>query len=132
VSEPIQPALTAEEWKLRLAGDHGLPPRTNGVPFIVPENDEDGLEVGVHVTYDSGWVSQRVPEAERHALAALALYDQEFGFTRADVAALRRDAKIVGEWRWTVANTHGGGDRAAFMDSLADRIEALLPPEKPT
>lgn len=50
-----------------------------------------------------------VPPPARAALAGLALLDQPFGFTRADVEALRR------------------ADPVTFAD-LAARIEALLPP----
>lgn len=58
----------------------------------------------------------------RHALAALALHGQPFGFTREDVAAL-----------WFVIQEREGlvGAPQHTLRSLAERIEALLPPETP-
>jgi len=56
---------------------------------------------------------------ERHYVAAVNLYGQPFGFDRSDVRELRSTADD--------ANTVGG----AWLESIADRIEALLPPEEP-
>ena len=53
-----------------------------------------------------------------HAMAAAALHGQPFGFTREDVALLRAYAD------WDL-----GGRNSTDFDDLADRIEALLPPE---
>lgn len=95
MTEPIKPALTPEEW--------------NTKELLIAELHEDGvLLVG-----DYG-APRSVDGQERHALAALALYGQPFGFTRDDIALLR-------------AYAHGGSDMR-FQD-LADRVEALLPPE---
>lgn len=54
---------------------------------------------------------------DRHALAALCLHGQPFGFTQEDV-----DAVLV------------AADEADMdeLQSVADRIEALLPPRKET
>lgn len=54
---------------------------------------------------------------DRHALAALALHGQTFGFTREDVEALRSLS----------ADLHPNNEP---FYSLADRIAALLPPEE--
>lgn len=69
-----------------------------------------------------------------HAVAALALHGQPFGFTRADVSELRAAAKralersvdevgAFAETDWTMLNTSNR------LHALADRIAALLPPE---
>lgn len=54
-----------------------------------------------------------------HARAALALYEQPFGFTRSDVSLLTSILARLGE----------GGRRHAQAESLRERITALLPPE---
>lgn len=69
---------------------------------------------------------ERLPQpcdTECHAVAALALYGQPFGFTREDVKLLRDEAE--GEWNGEQM------DVGRRLLRLADRIEALLPPEKP-
>ncbi len=58
-----------------------------------------------------------------HALAALALYGQPFGFTLDDLRELDFLIEaIVREWQ--------EGDESAFLRSIKSRIEALLPPVK--
>lgn len=59
----------------------------------------------------------------RHALAALALQDQPFGFTREDVRVLRAIAEVIAP--------DYPADPDADLSSIADRIAALLPPEEP-
>jgi hypothetical protein len=75
-----------------------------------------------------------VEPKQSHKLAALALHGQPFGFTRGDVKALRFLAELwvedegpAGEgWRSTeLLNAQ------SLAQSLAARIEALLPPEEP-
>lgn len=68
-----------------------------------------------------------------HALAALALHQQNFGFTHEDVTLLRwlanvRNAGAVGDG---LADDTAALQRAVDAGDLADRIDALLPP-KPT
>jgi hypothetical protein len=53
---------------------------------------------------------------EPHRVAAVCLYGQPFGFTREDVRMLR--------------NVQGIANDYDDFNELADRIEALLPPEK--
>lgn len=92
----IKPALTPEQWERREASFFGINMRL----------EEDGVGFGVadcETIFD---------DEERHALAALCLHEQPFGFTRDDVDEL-----------WSaIANGWDG------LKSLADRIEALLPP----
>jgi hypothetical protein len=52
----------------------------------------------------------------RHALAALALYGQPFGFTWDDVDRIR------------MAAMYYPGEMARALDGIGDRIAALLPP----
>ena len=68
----------------------------------------------------------------RHALAALCLHGQPFGFTQYDVNCLR----VVATYSRTIGDAFlhhpDGSSRANKLDDLADRIEALLPPKAPT
>jgi hypothetical protein len=114
MSEPIKPALTAEEWELRLAGNYSGE-RGEGVPVIAGGN--------VAITYDGGLAA--APTDDNHAIAAIALYGQEFGFTRADVELLR----YASSGRWETGSVEEAEAEEAAMRDLADRIEALLPPE---
>lgn len=56
--------------------------------------------------------------------AALALHNQPFGFTREDVNWLRTITE------YTEYSTHMDEEQIKRTEFLADRIEALLPPEK--
>ncbi len=112
----IKPALTAKEWEYVryeyddstevLGGgwgerEHG---RANQAVFLL----EGGLD------YRSG---------ATHGVAAYLLHNQPFGFTREDVELLR---EIAG-------NEMGNTDDDTLWKPtfhLADRIEALLPPEE--
>lgn len=58
-----------------------------------------------------------IPDSERHFAAALCLYGKPFGFTRADVDFIRHASEVHDE------------EDCGFRNSLADRIEALLPPK---
>lgn len=117
MSEPIKPALSPEEWvTLDVARDAG----TNF------ERDEHGGTV-----FMDGWC--RPPHT--HALAALALYGQPFGFTREMVDALRAiccDASIMHSDRCVgVGEYDEAAAKLALAESAVDRIAALLPPEAP-
>jgi len=69
--------------------------------------------------------SLSVRQERRHALAALCLHGQPWGFTRDDVQALRDMPPIP--WRY---GGEGGVEAVeVWLNDLADRIEALLPPE---
>lgn len=102
----VEPALTAEEWAELCINrrDHDtvtLSAKTGGITV------EDGCEGGY------------IDNGDRHALAALALHDQPFGFSREDVQTLRDVSARLRE----------DGFMHEDVDSLAARIAALLPPD---
>ena len=110
---PITPALTVEEW-----AENAVPRiEVRGVDIFV-----DGIAVVAE------WGEDREHEAavvgrERHALAALCLYGQPYGFSHADVKLLKAErSMLIGDV---------SEEELASWGSLADRIEALLPPETP-
>ena len=101
MSDAVKPALTAAQWetaKLQLAGKM----------------------VGGRYP---GRVVNDLPVGHKHAAAALALYEQPFGFTYADLDAL--DLAML-----AVRAYHSGseGDYLA-LESISLRIAALLPRE---
>lgn len=100
----IKPAMRPFEW----ADEETLMPvvdNTNGVLRI--SDFPDNVEEGQCIT---------VPDFYRHAVAAFALHGMTFGFTHEDVRHLRIYARML------------DGQRNGSLGSIADRIEALLPP----
>ncbi len=112
----VKPALTAEEW------DGG----ETAWPTIALQTTSGG-----HVNVWNGEVGEndsqyvQVSENDRHALAALCLHEQPFGFDREDVEKLRRFRNDCYKYDPSI-----GGVRRDWLRSLADRIEVLLPPEE--
>jgi len=103
----IKPALTAEEWE-QIPQDT----RAEGDRF-----------------WENAWGEQ----CERYETAARALYGQPFGFTREDVQLVRQKAREMyrsSELDGTKTGRAVYWGLARKWDSLADRIEALLPPDK--
>ena len=96
----IKPALTAEEW----ASD-------------TPIDDNTQTIVGGRLYF----AGRLIHDMDRHALAALCLHGQTYGFTREDVELLRESDRIH-------QVNSPPEERGPYAD-LADRIEALLPPE---
>ena len=105
VSE-IKPALTKEEWKRVEVTDTSVGLRVAD-DYELPEDVDKAFEILV----------QRGGNA--HLMVALCLHAQPFGFTRGDVEVVREAAT---EAIWAPAAEEQ-------LTSLADRIEALLPPE---
>ena len=111
--ETIKPALRSGE--LASGVDIAV-----GLVFAGVENDE------VVLTWRS--TEEDMPVDRRHALAALALHGQPYGFTVDDIVILH-----------AVADQHAGQvlqmkDRSRtttteYLRGLAERIAALLPPE---
>ena len=95
----IKPALTAEEWAS--VGGWRLDP-----------------DSWVSVDY-VGWCEVE----NRHAMAAVCLHGQPFGFTREDVEVLKAAAQSV----YSSMLSEDASEESAKLLSLADRIEALLP-----
>jgi hypothetical protein len=111
MTEPIKPALTAEEWKEALdsyGGDITVPP--------YPPDEKVEF-------YNSP-----------RRLAALCLYRQPFGFTREMLLALKMLlAHHIAEDRGRDGDTWYSDELeklVALGQDAVDRIESLLPPEK--
>jgi hypothetical protein len=116
----IEPALTPGEW----SGKDGVILGT-GSPkmghFIGVDGWMDG-DLKMHVVGPTSW---EWDSEDRHRVAAVALYGQPFGFTRHDAWLVRRATQEVSD------TMHPGALRYINeLRGLADRIEALLPPEK--
>lgn len=119
MGEPIPPALSPEEWAKRQIAAKGW------LAYIVSEEDAPD-EVGQLGITSSGHDGESFEGRARHAIAALALHGQPFGFKPQDKIFLREMADIV-------EDSSSRSDVAATLRDLAARIEALLPPsdEKP-
>lgn len=133
--EPIQPALSPEEWEARYhwiqcfdSWEGEEVQRITGVGEI--RADDAHLSVTshqhhLHAVFDA--------PSDRHALAALCLYGQPFGFTWQDVARVLAEAD---SHQYEALKRERNGfeakqdrDHEAYWRSLATRIAALLPPE---
>ena len=116
-----KPALTAEEWKLWLGSDW-----VNQPTFLGAVHHGRGGKGAAHL-YASDWYG--------HAEAALGLHEQPFGFTREMLLAIRDGVNFAEsfEHHTMSADECDQQDRSVELGRLvADRIEALLPPDKPT
>lgn len=103
MSETIKQALTPEEWArwFAIEADNDL-------------IDEESSHSPLSQAYNAAEIGNE------HAVAAIMLLGQPFGFTREDVAVLREIVE-VSQFPF----------EARTCASLADRIEALLPPGGP-
>jgi len=109
----MKPALTAKGWSNILAPE--VPPidyRLRAGGWAPISGDEEG--------------------ETRHMTAALCLHEQPFGFTRLDAVNHRMMAKAANRTARDFADGKGllAEREAAWHKSMADRIEALLPPEQ--
>ena len=133
---PDEPALTPEEWAkpytqyeaCRYYEAHGSRLFNWDDGVLVAQKDDNSLEVNWDgAVYDS---EMQPVTTSRHALAALALHGQPFGFTWEDVRLLRDDFEV------SAIDRHTSDEGSAYvaecnarMGNLIARIAALLPPE---
>jgi hypothetical protein len=122
-------ALTRDDWETK---DYRQRPRVldewaKQKPERRPEDDSNEYVAKLGVSYDGCVIAMNrahdqvlVPPPARAVLAAFALYEQPFGFTRQDAEAVRRAAEVAGTGR--------PGLDPGLLRSVAARIEALLPP----
>ncbi len=99
----IKPALTEQEWKRFPSWGHSAEPKPGEEPLY-------------HRT--------------RHGIAAANLHEQPFGFTREDVTLLRKLWDYAWERSVHAQEKSGALAERLALDQIADRIEALLPPEE--
>jgi hypothetical protein len=124
MAKEVLSALTREQWEAR---DYRQAAREiDSWANRVNRNGEDTTEyvakLGVNesgsvVVMNRSHDRVLVPPPARAALAAFALANQPFGFTRADVAALRAAAEASPD-----------DDIAQALRDLAARVQALTPP----
>jgi hypothetical protein len=123
--DDIPPALTPEQWEAR---DYRQAAREldTWAKKAEQQSADDSTEyvakLGLNANGSVIVMSRAhdrvlVPPPARAALAAFALAEQPFGFTREDVVALR-----------AAAETAEDAAIARSLRSLATRLEALLPP----
>jgi hypothetical protein len=123
--DDIPPALTPEQWEAR---DYRQAAREldTWAKKAEQQSADDSTEyvakLGLNANGSVIVMSRAhdrvlVPPPARAALAAFALAEQPFGFTREDVVALRAAAETVED-----------AAIARSLRSLATRLESLLPP----
>jgi hypothetical protein len=123
--EKARSALTAKEWQ----GGTPSYPTNPGIIHKLGDEDKGREHVelwdwGVHITAEgSEGVNLFNEDRDRHAVAALCLYGQPFGFTRQHLADID----------WVLDKVGGTGDylrdvREVLMP-IRTLIEALLPPK---
>lgn len=105
----IKPAMTPTQWEERCW--YRQCKRTHNGGLFSFDADE------VEINGDDHDEPARIFDEERHVVAAACLYAQPYGFTWADVDALQYDGVGYDE-----------GHSQEALDSLAERIAALLPP----
>ncbi len=136
----VQPALTNEQW-----AERDYRPRARDIDAWDREKPErraadDSIQyvAKIGISYDGcvtlmsrahEWVS--VPPPARHALAALALDGQPFGFTHDDVDQLHRAADALSAAAGSTHERTVPRPSAEVLLGLARRIAGLLPPRAP-
>ena len=106
----MNPALTAAEWRVQL-GDSNVGSHSPSL--------RERLELA---SYHAD--RTRKLTLTPHGLSALCLHGETHGFTRQDAENHRTCAR-------SLPNAAAYRTQATWHSSMADRIEALLPPEKP-
>jgi hypothetical protein len=126
-TETLKPALTADEWQTKsFRREAGA---TYHADHISLSPNGDALRIASEVDGELVLVAG----ADRHALAALALYEQPFGFSTQDVEDEREVAEYCEAMARQIADTGDDATSLTFR-SLAERhraraskIAALLP-----
>jgi hypothetical protein len=124
MSDHIQPALTPDQWEARdyrqaareldsWAKQAGQQSADDSTEYVAKLGlSENGSVIVMNRAHDR----VLVPPPARAALAAFALVEQPFGFTREDAVALGAAAEAVED-----------AGIARSLRSVATRVEALLP-----
>ena len=126
--DDIPPALTPEQWEAR---DYRQAAREldtwakKAEQQSADDSTEHVAKLGLNANGSVILMNRAhdrvlVPPPARAALAAFALAEQPFGFTREDVVALR-----------AAAETAEDAGIARSLRSLATRLKTLLPPTAP-
>ncbi len=136
MSDEIKRALTADEWASRQFRDAGAAEISLEHGKVLGRPVEPEILCIGNDQYET--YSQFTTARHRHALAALALHGQPFGFTWEMVDAIR-DAGRRLDGHFVSATSHPPGSMiprayaagpGAYLSAIADRIAALLPPRE--
>ena len=126
ISDDITPALSPEEWAARRPTPHEETPQDGAAAewIIGPALNEVN---GVVMEYVEEGCFRHMDLEPRHAIAALCLYGQPFGFTREDLWAIAHSEAPY------FSDKNGGDARhleaGRAIERVMAKIEALLPPE---
>jgi hypothetical protein len=119
-------ALTPNEWanKTYVGNDGGMRLTAGDA------NRPDGcLDIRLR-SINAVTIEHLLRPHDRHALRALALYGQAFGFAREMANALQRCIEVFAKYGWS--DLQGGAEILATANAALDRIAALLPPGQTT
>ena len=147
MSEKIEPALTAEEWEgqskgrwvtesvARVHGGFGGGELRRDLSTHMWYDSVDGVRVAVEE--ETGYEEEiTIPTAAYHALTALCLHDQPFGFVDADTFAIGYARRLIHDHvkqlreKGTAASLELAAEEEGmyeYLGNLIARIEALLP-----
>ncbi len=115
----VTQALSSEEWDRYAIGRESVSAEIFRDLFL----GRPASGFGVRIESAGAWIAEG--GKDRHALAALCLYQQPFGFDAADVEAVLTCAK---------ASQNTGTEPATFLraERVVAKLRALLPPEPET
>jgi hypothetical protein len=127
--QAIPPALSESEWRPGVVqhlqptspvGAYTSVTLTYGPPSIMAALNREGQKLAlVHQEYDKEGKDWEVRVDRPHALAALCLYGQPFGFTQEEAQAVRESAE----------DDHAAYEHYTTLRIVAAKIAAPLPPE---
>lgn len=116
MSDEVRPALSPQEWSRNEVFSYG-----RRGPRIAADEDSIEFDDGIDPQHGASF------RERRHAVGALALHGQPFGFTWADVDAIRREVSLI---RSETSPRMQDDPATARQSTIADRIAALLPPRE--